>query len=139
LNTHGFQVSNPFENSGYAFPRELDDGYCIFFDKTTRKCQIHPVKPETCVAGPVTFDINLETGEIEWFLKKDKICPLASVLYRDRATFKKHMKSAKREVLRLVRDLDAEALRTILTIEEPETFKIGADALDSKVVAKLMR
>lgn len=137
LKANDILVSNPFKNKEYAFPKETQDGYCIFLDKTTKKCRIHPVKPETCVAGPITFDINKETGKIEWFLKMEKICPLAGVLYRDKEALKKHLKSAKREVLRLVRDLDAEALRAILTIAEPDTFKIGEDVLDSQVVVKL--
>jgi len=130
-------VPNPFENGEYAFPRETEGGYCVFLDKTTKRCRIHPVKPETCVAGPITFDINRETGKIEWFLKMEKICPLAGVLSRDEESLERHMKSAKREILRLVEDLDAEALDAILTIEEPDTFKVGEDNLDSKVVAKL--
>lgn len=137
LNANGLRVSNPFENRDYTFPKETEDGYCIFLDKTTKKCRIHPAKPETCVAGPITFDINLETGEIEWFLKTDKICQLASSLYKDKEAFEKHLRSAKREILTLVRDLEAKALRAILTIKEPDTFRIGEDALDSKVIAKL--
>lgn len=137
LNANELRVANPFEDRDYMFPRETEDGHCIFLDKTTKKCQIHPVKPETCLAGPITFNINLETGEIEWFLKMDKICQLAGGLYRDKEVFEKHVKSAKREILKLVRDLDAEELRAILTIEEPDTFKIGVDTLNSKVVAKL--
>jgi hypothetical protein len=95
------------------------------------------VKPETCVAGPITFDINTETGKIEWFLKMEKICPLAGILYRDQETLNKHLKSAKRELLQLVRDLEAESLRAILKIEEPDTFKIDEDKLDKEVLSKL--
>jgi len=130
-------MPNPFENRAYSFPRETEDGYCIFLDKTTQKCLIHTVKPETCVAGPITFDINRQTGKIEWFLKMEKICPLTSDLYRDKEVFDRHLKSAKREILRLVRDLDAVALQAILTIEEPDTFKIGEDNLDSRTLARL--
>jgi Fe-S-cluster containining protein len=132
-------VSNPFEDREYAFPREIETGHCIFFDKDSAKCQVHPVKPETCVAGPITFDINVKTGKIEWFLKMEKICLLAGVLDQDKAALEKHMKSAKREILRLVRDLDPLALRTILTIEEHDTFKIDEDNLNSKIIAKLKR
>ncbi len=137
LKSNGVLVLNPFENREYAFPRETQDGHCIFFEKTTKKCRIHPVKPETCVAGPITFDINPQTGRVEWFLKTEKICLLAGALYRHKESFEKHAKSAKNEVLSLVQDLDSEALRAILTIEEPHTFKIGEDILPSEVVAKL--
>jgi len=138
LKTNGFQVSNPFESArDYVFPRETEEGYCVFLDKATKTCQIHPAKPETCVAGPITFDVNVETGKIEWFLKMEKICPLAGVLWRDERALEKHLKSAKREILKLVKDLDAVALRTILAIEEPYTFKVYEDSLDSRVIAKL--
>jgi len=137
LKANGIRVPNPFEDRGYAFPRETEGGYCVFLDKTTKKCRIHTVKPETCVAGPITFDINLATGKVEWFLKIEKICPLAGALYRDKEASERHLKSAKREILGLVRNLDTESLRAILTIEEPDTFKIGEDILDSEIIAKL--
>jgi len=137
LNAKGFRGSNPFEERDYTFLRETEDGRCIFLDTSTMKCQIHHVKPETCVAGPVTFDINLKTKKIEWLLKMEKICPLSGILCEHKEALEKHIKSAKREILRLVRDLDAQALRIILAIEEPDTFKIDEDSLNSKIVAKL--
>jgi len=94
------------------------------------------VKPETCVAGPITFDINVEKGKLEWFLKTSQICPLAGSLCQDEA-YHKHETSAKREIRRLVRELDAEALRTILAIEEPDTIKVGEDDVSPEVLAKL--
>jgi len=39
----------------YAHPKVREDGYCVFFDG---KCAIHNIKPETCVAGPFTFDLK---------------------------------------------------------------------------------
>ena len=111
----------------YVFPNETDEGFCIFHDKATRKCRIHSVKPETCVAGPITFDINEKTGKIEWFIKMDKICGLAGVVYRDEGLLCAHLENAKRELLRLVDELGCEELRAILKKDEPETFKIGED------------
>jgi len=137
LEANGIKTPTPFEDRVYAFPRETKDGYCIFLDKTAKKCRIHPAKPETCVAGPITFDINLQTRKVEWFIKMEKICPLAGGLYQYKEAYEQHMKSAKREILRLVRDLNTEALRAILNIEEPDTFKVDEDNLDSKITAKL--
>jgi Fe-S-cluster containining protein len=130
-------IEKPFEKDVYLYPKETHDNWCIFFDKKTTKCRVHPVKPETCVAGPITFDIDMTTGRIEWFLKTEKICPLASALYRNKPALKSHLKSAREELLRLVHDLDAEALRAILKIEEPDTFKIGEEDLNVEVLAKL--
>jgi len=136
-NRNGIAVGNLFENGKYVFPRETEDGICIFLDRLTKRCKIHPVKPETCVAGPVTFDINTETGKIEWFLKTNKVCQLAAPLYKDRAEYAKHVRSAKNEILRLIHGLDAEALRAALAVVEPDTIKVDEDKVPPRALAKL--
>jgi hypothetical protein len=95
------------------------------------------VKPETCVAGPITFDINKRTKKIEWHIKMERICPLAGVVYKDKKLLEKHLVSAKREIRKFVRDLDAEALKAILEIAEPETFKITENSIAKNVLDKL--
>jgi len=130
-------IKNPFIKNVYSFPTETEGNRCIFLDKNTKKCMIHSVKPETCVAGPVTFDINLKTGRIEWFLKTERICTLAGALLKDKRMLKGHLESARKELLKLVHDLDATALCAILKIEEPGTFKIGEEDFDTKVLVKL--
>jgi hypothetical protein len=131
-------IDNPFVQTAYIFPKENAEGYCIFYCKKTAKCLINPVKPETCVAGPITFDINIQNRKIEWHLKMEKICPLAGILYKNREILKKHLESAKREILKLVRELDSEALKAILKIEEPETFKIDEDSIGKEILDKLI-
>ena len=130
---------NPFVQVEYVFPKEDTEEHCIFHDKETRKCLIHPVKPETCVAGPITFDINIKNKTIEWHLKMEKICPLAGVLYKNKDVLKKHLELAKREILNLVSELDHEALKAILKIEESETFKIGEDNIGKDILDKLTK
>jgi len=137
LKRQRLNAENLFEQSAYTFPKEDAEGYCIFYDKKTRRCQIHPVKPETCVAGPITFDVNKKTGMVEWYLKMEKICPLAGAMYKNKAVLERHLESAKREIRRLLRGLDAEALKAILRIEEPETFKIGEEKAEKEVLRKL--
>ena len=137
LKKHQISVEKPFAKASYVFPREDSEGHCIFYDKALMKCIVHPVKPETCVAGPVTFDINVSNRKIEWFLKKEKICLLAGLLYKNGENFKRHYESAKREILALIHELDAEALNAILKIEEPETFKLGETNIDDEVLDKL--
>lgn len=139
LAAQGMKVEDPFTKTDYIFPREDHDGYCVFFDRESRKCLVQPVKPETCVAGPITFDINLKTGKIEWFLKSNKICPLAGFLHVNRKELAKHLNSAKRELQILVQELDGKALLAILKIEEKETFKIGEDGLDPQVLERIGR
>jgi Fe-S-cluster containining protein len=142
LKTHRLRDVEPpyFDDShGYHHPRETAEGYCIFYDQATRRCRIHTIKPETCVAGPITFDINPKTQKLEYYLKTEKICPLAGKMHRTdaAAVLKKHMKSAKREIRRVVSDLEPEALRTILKIEEPDTFKVEEEKLEEEVLKKL--
>jgi len=137
LKEQRFPVENVFVQTAYTFPREDAEGYCIFYDKKTRKCQIHPVKPETCVAGPITFDINIKTRKIEWHLKKEKICLLAGQMSRDEEALRKHLESAKIEILRMVQQLDSKALQAILRIDEPETFKIDEDNIGKEILEKL--
>jgi Fe-S-cluster containining protein len=125
LKERGIEVQDPFVKTNYVFPRLDEDGYCVFHDTKTRKCIVHPVKPETCVAGPITFDVNKNTGTIEWFIKMEKICPLAGRVFEDKTLLKSHVESAKKEMNRLIRELDSKELDAILKKDEPETFKIG--------------
>ncbi len=137
LERHKIFIKKPFVQGAYAFPAEDAEGYCIFYDNKTKKCAVHPVKPETCKAGPVTFDINLGDRKIEWYLKMETICRLAARLYENGELFQRHLKIAKKEINRLVRELDSAALKAILKIEETETFKIGEDVLAEDVLEKL--
>jgi len=139
LAVQGLRIEKPFDNTTYTFVRVASDGFCILFDSKTGKCLVHVVKPETCVAGPITFDINPQTGKIEWFLKSESICPLASILYKNKEALEKHLSSAKRAVQTLVQELDAKALCAILKIEEPKTFKIGEDSLSPEILKKITK
>ena len=124
LSENGINISNPFTRTEYIFPRLCEDGYCVFHDKKTRKCIVHSVKPETCVAGPITFDVDPKTEKPVWFIKKESICPLASRVYEDKVLLKKHMESAEKEILELLVGLNSFELAAILKKDEPETFKI---------------
>jgi len=135
----GISVNNPFVEEKYVYPKLDSDGYCVFHDKATGRCIVHNVKPETCAAGPITFDLNVKTRRTEWFLKKEKICPLAGILYRDAALLQQHLESAKKEIARLVSSLEQEALEAILEKAEPDTFKIDEDEMDKEVLDKLTR
>jgi Fe-S-cluster containining protein len=114
----------------YTHPREDASGYCIFNDRKTRLCRIHPIKPETCVAGPITFDVDPRTKKVEYYLKTSKICPLAGRIYAlKNGTLQRHLASAKREIRRLVIDIEPESLKAILKIEEPDTFKVDEEEI----------
>jgi len=137
LKDHEICIEDPFIQTSYTFPKEDAEGYCIFYDRKTSKCLVHPVKPETCVAGPITFDINVKSEKIEWYLKIEKTCPLAEALYRNEEALQKHGELAKKEILRVVSELDTEALKAILKIEEPETLKIDEEKIGKDILSKL--
>ncbi len=118
----------------YAFPSVDSNGFCTFYDQKMKKCLIHPVKPETCRAGPVTFDINFGTRKVEWFLKKGEICLLARQLLETPKQFSEHLAVAKEELMRLICQLDHGSLLAILRKAEPQTFKIGEDPLPQEIV-----
>lgn len=139
LKENKIPIKNPFVQGEYVFPRKKAEGYCIFFDTKTKKCQIHPVKPETCVAGPITFDMNTRSQKIEWYVKMESICPLAGIVYKNGELLQKHLEAAKKEILKLVSELSSEELRAILKKEEPETFKIGEDAAGKDAADKLAK
>lgn len=137
LREQKIRVENPFTNGVYSYPAVDAIGFCVFYDKDTRKCLVHPVKPETCRAGPVTFYINCRTRKVEWYLKTAEICALAKTLYENNNLFREHFEVAKKEMLRLICELDSKALQAILKIEEPQTVKIDEDDLPEKVIEKL--
>ena len=130
-------VESAFVTEEYVYPKLDSEGYCFFQDRKTRKCLIHSVKPETCVAGPITFDMNTQTGKIEWFVKMEKICPLAGHVYQDKTLLGRHVQIAKKEISRLVNELDRNALKAILKKDEPETVKIGEDDMDRRILQKI--
>jgi len=131
-------IENPFVITDYVFPRLDVDGYCVFHDRQTRKCKIHSVKPETCVAGPITFDINGKNAKIEWHIKMQKICQLAGVVYANKSLLQKHLEAAKKEIRRLVDEIDSSALKAILKKDEPETFKIDEERIRKDITSKVV-
>jgi Fe-S-cluster containining protein len=130
-------VQNPFACKEYSHPTSDSEGVCVFYSKQTQKCRVHSVKPETCRAGPITFDINLRTWQVEFYLKKGEICAFAQGLYENKELLRKHLNAAKPEIMRLISDLDADALKAILKIPEPQTFKIDQNDLPAEIMLKL--
>ena len=102
LQKQKINLTHPFTIEAYSFPAVDPLGFCLFYRKDTGKCLVHPVKPETCRAGPVTFDINRQTRKVEWFLKKPEVCALAKALSENESSLKTHFEVAKTEILRLI-------------------------------------
>jgi hypothetical protein len=130
-------LNDLFVQEEYSYPAVDEEIYCRLFNKSTGKCMVHPVKPETCVAGPVTFNINFCTKKVEWFLKTKELCAFAGVLFEDKDAFKKHFEIAKQQILTLIAQLSADELRALMKIDEPLTFKFAEDDLSKDVAEKL--
>ncbi len=128
---------HPFGNAEYTFAAVDDLGFCVFYNTQTKQCQIHNVKPESCIAGPITFDINLQTRKLEWFLKTVEICTLAGELQSNPDQLNAHFKIARLQILKLINNLKAGQLRAILKIAEPQTFKFAEEVLPN-YVAKIL-
>ena len=137
LRNRGCLSGRLFVISDYSFPAVDSAGFCVFYDKGSKKCLVHEVKPETCRAGPITFDINRRTRKVEWFLKKNELCLFAGKLFKTPKQLDEHLKVAKEEITRLIGELDSAALLAILKIDEPQTFKIGEDSLPKEVLERL--
>jgi Fe-S-cluster containining protein len=112
----------------YKKIRSNGDGYCAMYQKG--RCLVHRVKPETCIAGPFTFDVR--DNIIELFLKKESICPLVALLKGRADEYARQYALACENICTLVEHLPAEELREILRIEEPETERVGAIPLNGK-------
>jgi uncharacterized protein len=137
LEKQKIRVEQPFTKENYCYPSVYETLLCKFNSKEDKKCIVHSVKPETCRAGPITFDINLNTKKVEYFLKKSEICAYAGELYKNKMAFKNHFEIAKKEILRLINELGADELRVLMKIEEPQTFKVDEEDLPLEMVKKL--
>lgn len=105
------------EFAGYKRLKLRRDGFCILFEDG--RCSIHSIKPETCVAGPFTFD--MEGPLLQIFMKKESICPMVRFLKADRKAYDELLGIAVKQIVALVRALPPSELEKILEIEEPET------------------
>ena len=110
-----------FEREGYLRLRARPDGTCILMEN--HKCTCHAVKPETCRAGPFTFDV---TGDrIRIFLKHPSICPVVLLLKEEPAAFRVQYERAAENITHLVGGLLDTEIAAINRIEEPETDMVG--------------
>lgn len=109
-----------FEYAGYRRLKVHPDGTCIMMNDG--KCTIHAIKPETCRAGPFTFDVL--DGQLEIFLKYESICPIVGLLKKTPAAYDQQYEQAIKNITHLAANLPAAELDVISRIDEPETEKI---------------
>ncbi|MDI9633643.1 MAG: YkgJ family cysteine cluster protein [Methanolinea sp.] len=104
------------EYAGYSRIRAREDGMCALWE--AGRCRVHDVKPETCRAGPFTFDV--EGGTVRVFLKHESRCPLVSLLKSDPDMFRAQFRIAVENILSLAGALPPGELATISAIPEPD-------------------
>lgn len=109
-----------FEYTGYKRLKVKENGVCILYEQG--KCRIHAVKPETCRAGPFTFDVQVNVIEI--FLKFESICPLVKLLKETPEAYRLQYDLAIRSITHIVRNLTDDEIDAICRIDEPETEKV---------------
>jgi len=114
------------EFAGYKRLGLRPDGFCILF--RDGRCSIHSIKPETCVAGPFTFDMSGSTLQV--FLKRESICPMVRFLKANREAYDGLFELSVQKIIDLVRALPASELVEILKIEEPETDLVAEIRLE---------
>lgn len=105
------------EFNGYRRLRLKQDGFCILF--RDGMCSIHSFKPETCVAGPFTFDIK--EGVLQIFLKRESICPMVRFLRANRKAYDGLFETSVEMIMHLVSEIPEAEMAEILKIDEPET------------------
>jgi uncharacterized protein len=109
-----------FGQEEYRYVRTRSDGTCQLWNG---KCGIHGIKPETCRAGPFTFDV---TGDvIGIFLKYEAICPMVRLLREVPEAYEQQYALAVKSITHLVANLTDDELAAICRIEEPDTEKIA--------------
>ncbi len=74
-------------------------GFCVGYSEG--RCRVQHVKPETCMAGPFTFDVK--NGKLEIYLKKDRICDLVTFLKVNPAVYNEQFELAVQNIRQLVR------------------------------------
>jgi uncharacterized protein len=105
------------EFAGYKRLRLKPDGFCVLFQDG--KCSIHSIKPETCVAGPFTFDMKGNILQI--FIKRESICPMVRFLKANRKAFDGLLEASIERIMELVNKVPPLEMAEILKIDEPET------------------
>jgi hypothetical protein len=81
------------------------------------------MKPETCRAGPFTFDVK--DNVIEIFVKFSRICPLVPLLKETPEANQIQYEIAIKNITRLVTNLTETEMNAICRVDEPETEKVS--------------
>jgi Fe-S-cluster containining protein len=111
-----------FETLGYRRLRTHPDHTCILMKDSM--CLIHAIKPETCRAGPFTFDVDGDMIRI--FLKHASVCPVVTLLKEVPEAYGQQFDLALKNISNLVDHLTDEEIDAINRIDEPDTDLVVA-------------
>lgn len=84
-NSHPKNLRNQdfvFKNSNYQFQLKNIENHCVFFDYSSKNCNIYKYRPQGCRFYPLIYDINEEKCEL------DEDCPRTSLFYKKKQDFK---------------------------------------------------
>jgi Fe-S-cluster containining protein len=115
-----------FEFTGYTLLKTKQNGECILLEND--KCRVHSFKPETCRAGPFTFDVQHDM--IVMYLKHETLCPVVRLLKSSPEAYRQQYERAVQNITHLVRNLTEDEISAICQIDEPETEKVAEVALE---------
>jgi hypothetical protein len=110
-----------FEFTGYTRLKTKPNGECILLEH--KKCRVHAYKPETCRAGPFTFDVH--HGMIVMYLKRETLCPVVRLLKESPEAYQQQYKRAVQGITHLVQNLTDDEISAVCQIDEPETEKVA--------------
>ena len=96
---------------------KLNGHACILFAEN--RCRHHGIKPETCRAGPFTFDVH--DGNILLFLKKEAVCPLVCMLKENPEAYRQQYTAAVQSIRSFIAHMPDDQLAAVCRVEEPET------------------
>jgi uncharacterized protein len=95
-------------------------------------CSIHSVKPETCIAGPFTFDVKGAVLEI--YLKRENICPMVAFLKDNRKVYDELFEAAVESITKLLDGISQSELAEIVKIDEPDTDLVAEIRLKRRLL-----
>ena len=78
-----------FKNKDKQFQLKNIQGNCVFFDYTSKKCNIYKFRPQGCKFYPLTYDLN------EKKCKLDEDCPRTNLFYKTNQDIKKDCQNLK--------------------------------------------
>lgn len=117
-----------FEFTGYTRLKKKENGECILLENG--RCRIHAFKPETCRAGPFTFDV--QGNLIMMYLKHETICPVVRLLKESPGAYRQQYEHAVQSIRHLVMNLTEDEISAICQIDEPETEKVAEVAIKKR-------